>query len=703
MKKIKYTALILIIFGISQNIFAQNDSINYLDMSLEELLGLKVKIASKKTQKLSEAPSVISAFNRESIEQMGVTSLIDILNYIPGIETNIDINGYYRVSIRGIRKDGNILLLINGIPVNDFYNGKALFDLPVEMIEKIEIIRGPGSALFGTNAVAGVIDITTRNTNSVSVTGGTNNTYNGAINTKFTKKATDISVSGGYLSSDGANTEPFTEPLLANNTSESNRTLAEAYFISNIKNKALTFNLLGNTKEHGPWIGPVFIMAPDSKLQDNSFAGNISYKYELSDKVILTPKLYSTYFAHDFTVEEYPVGYKGNQYGLYKKENYSGYNFGTELQADFNISENFNITSGIVNENMKLNSYSLLHNYYAVSGEHLDNFTNLISPDLTIETGQLGKQRRIIAMYLQAFYSFKKISITAGGRFDNYSDFGSSVNPRLGIIYKAFKDLNFKFLYGQAFRAPTFNELYDKSTSYSKDGVYGNENLEPERVQSYEFSAEYSIKKLIVRTNGFYNLGTNIIDVYDPDGTGKVGKYENVGNINGYGIEAEATFMLNKSFSLFSNFLYFEKSFSYKTDGNIKATEISYLENDGDPIMYNIPRIRLNSGISLKLKDLGIFAGMNYGGESFSNDRTAIEGLRNVSIPSYFLANLSLSYLIKDRIFLKVSANNLGKIKYSDPNESSLINKAGDQGMAQPVSTILMKVEYRFGKNDTKK
>ena len=701
MKHIKIFITSLFFLFCVINTYSQTDTVNYLDLSLEELMGLKVKIASKKTQTLNEAPSIISVYNRESIEKMSVTSLIDVLNFIPGIETSIDINGIYRVSIRGMRKEGTVLLLINGISVNDFYDGGAIFDMPSENIEKIEIIRGPGSAIFGTNAVVGVIDITTTEKNSVKVHLGSNVDYGVNFNAGKKIKSTLLHFTGSYLSSQGANTEPFSEPLTQQNTSETDRYLNEAFLAGKIVNENLNINILANFKEHGSWVGPIYMLTEGSSLKNNKLCGSISYKFELNEKISLQPKLSSTTFMHDFLFKEYPTGSTKFPEGAQKNEKYTGSVNSAELQADIAVSEKFNIITGIVNENINLSNYSIEHDYYPVTSEYTGVFSPLIAPGLEVSINQEGKKRTILASYLQTTYTFnEKISVTAGGRYDNYSDFGNSINPRLGLVYNATKNLNFKLLYGEAFRAPTFKELYDKSTAYDEDGFYGNEELLPERVRSLEFGSGISFKQMLIRANAFYNMGQNSINIYDPDGSGKAGEYENIGDINSYGFETEATFLIGKSLNFFTNFSYFQKIFEYNENGNIRQTDLDYLKNKGDKIMYNIPALRINGGFTYNMKKISCFVGINYGGISYSNNRFNIEGLRNVKIDPYLLASFNIMYSLSEKFKFGISGNNLGKIKYSDPDESSSIYKLGNAGMAQPVNTFLVRASYDFGTNE---
>ncbi len=169
-------------------------------MSQEELLDVEVFSASKKLQRSSDAPAIMNVITQAQIKKMGAITLIDMLKFVPGVEVSMGADGFYRLAIRGARKDGHILVLIDGHQFNDFYGGRALYDLPSDFIEKIEIIRGPGSALYGANAMAGVINIFTIQQTNVTVVGGINSKVKANLNLHKEKDKTKFSMSIGGLS-----------------------------------------------------------------------------------------------------------------------------------------------------------------------------------------------------------------------------------------------------------------------------------------------------------------------------------------------------------------------------------------------------------------------------------------------------------------------------------------------------------------------
>ncbi len=189
---IRYAVLLITIFITAS---ALADTGGYLDMSLEELLDIPITVASKSEEKLSDASSSVTVFTRAQIEDMGFSTLEELLNFVPGFQTVRDVEQGMnnRISARG-RSTGlseSVLLLVNGQRLNDLYTGGVSVMnrfIPVEMIRQVEIIRGPGSALYGSNAFLGVINVITEDeANVISAQAGNLNHQSAFVQTSAQK------------------------------------------------------------------------------------------------------------------------------------------------------------------------------------------------------------------------------------------------------------------------------------------------------------------------------------------------------------------------------------------------------------------------------------------------------------------------------------------------------------------------------------
>jgi iron complex outermembrane receptor protein len=707
MKKLYLSVFILYSFVL----FSQTDSVKHpphLDeLTLEQLLDIEVYSASRKLERQSEAPAIMTTISRSQINTLGAINLIDVLKYIPGIETNMGADGFYHISIRGANKEGEVALLINGQQINNFYNGRALIDLPVDFIDRIEVIRGPGSALYGSNAIAGVINIFTIKETSISVLGGNYNTLKVTGNYFVEKNKTQFDVSVGGLTSDGADAEIAIDKAEGQVWSlthldskfKTNRWNRDAYLNSNLKIGDFHFQLFDIARQQGTYIGPVFIAAPGSKLLTNQLSSSLHYDFKLSDNVIITPKVYSNINYHDCLTQEVPDNYVSNtsgnifENGKYTKEKYLGKSYGAEMDIYIKANEHFDFLTGSVFEDLSISQYELTRNYKIVGDLYKESFANYDN----IEFTQDGKRRFVFAYFLQGNYKIKKLNITAGLRYDDYSDFGSSFNPRIGVNYKVSSHLLFKGLYGKAFRAPTFQELYDNTTIGNEYGVKGNVNLTLEKINTVELGTKITYKKIVFNYNVFYVEHDNLIRIYDPHGGGSIGVYENIGNIKTFGNEAELIIkFLKDKMNVFINYSQYLSAFEWNKE-KVKKSDVAFFEKQPDyyKSMTNIPTLRLNAGVEFKIKKFSLFGGCNYGNEAFNNNRFYLEQDHFANIPFYVQGNFNVGYSFTQKLSAKILVNNLGK-KYSAPDESTNINAFGTKGMLQPGTTVSLLLKYKL-------
>ena len=152
-----------------------------LSLSIKELLSVTVQVASNNKEPAMLAPSSVTVFERSQILEMGVRSVEELLNFVPGFQTSrvTFLNQGYRVSARGLvtgQPSYSVLFLMDGQRMNSDMSGGAMFDnrfITTANIERVEVIRGPGSAIYGSGAFSGVVNIiTTKDTNDAYVAAG---------------------------------------------------------------------------------------------------------------------------------------------------------------------------------------------------------------------------------------------------------------------------------------------------------------------------------------------------------------------------------------------------------------------------------------------------------------------------------------------------------------------------------------------------
>ncbi|HEX8436173.1 TonB-dependent receptor plug domain-containing protein, partial [Archangium sp.] len=131
-------------------------------------------LATRHEEKVKKVPAIAASFGRDQIRALGARTVADVLDVVPGLTISRDVQGFHRVAVRGLRNDAELLFLLNGHRLNSFFDGKALMNLPVENLERIEVVRGPGSSLYGAGAFLGVVNIVTHRAEGVlaAVSGG---------------------------------------------------------------------------------------------------------------------------------------------------------------------------------------------------------------------------------------------------------------------------------------------------------------------------------------------------------------------------------------------------------------------------------------------------------------------------------------------------------------------------------------------------
>jgi len=392
---------------------------------------------------------------------------------------------------------------------------------------------------------------------------------------------------------------------------------------------------------------------------------------KLSDKSNLNLKFYFDRNSHEKFNNEGVVWW-GKGVSLTK---YNSFSLGSEFQFNYQPNKSHTIVSGLQLEYLKLYNYEFLTNFRKpydpffklyLFGAALDNAQGpyTLSNWHSLEFPQNNK-RTILGLFIQDEWKIhSKFLTTLGMRFDKYSDFGNTFNPKIGAVSPILDNLSIKAAYATAFRAPTFEELYDKSQISRKNGSNGNPNLKPEKIKTIELGIEYSpVKKLQYKINLFSNkIEDNIIPQNINKNSGASGVYdvyENIYGIDVKGLESEIKYDFDLQNYTFFNYSYFETVnkggyiVAMGANGPIRTAYESY--------MMEVPQIRLNFGINFDGTLFGLFASdkckyfalnstYNYGSERYNNmvdiipaSGTSYSNMngRRWKIPAYHIINLA--------------------------------------------------------------
>ena len=504
--------------------------------SLEELVNIQVDSvfgASKYEQKVTRAPASVNIVNSDEIKKFGYRTLADVLRSTPGLYVTDDRN-YSFLGFRGFSQPGDfntgILLLIDGHRVNDaIYNlmyiaNEAVID--VDMIDRVEIIRGPSSSIYGDSAFFGVINVLTKRGGQIdgaqaSVEGGSFDTYKGsfAFGKKFTNDL-ELVLSGSYFSSGGQGSLFFPE---YNNPQNNNGRAANS-------DGETAYHLFGSLSYHDFTLSAAYsdrykqVPTAPSGTAFNSGKGHtldergyvdLKYEHEFDRDVTVMGRLSYDWYPY-YAV--YPYANSAPPPSLILNQDLSlGQWARSELQVTKKLFDRHTLIFGAeYQENLR---------------QYQANY------DLNPRTSYLNVDHssRNYAFYTQGEFALcKQLLLNAGMRYDHFESFGGAVNPRVGLIYNPWEKTTFKALYGQAFRAPNDYELNFASSDFER-----NPDLQPETIRTYELVYEqYLPGKLRFSAAGYhYDINGLISETTDPKNGLSV--FRNLQQVEANGLELQ--------------------------------------------------------------------------------------------------------------------------------------------------------------------
>lgn len=551
-------------------------SVHAASQSEEEELALAygdksfVSIASGSRQPIARAPAVATVVTAEDIAAIGAADLDEALETVPGLHVARSPIGYNPIyTIRGIDTQYNpqVLMLVNGIPITGVFAGnrsQIWGGMPVENIARIEVIRGPGSALYGADAFSGVINIITKTTADLEGTqfglrAGSFNSgdawvqYGGAWGGYDVVAYLRAGATDGQrqtIAADALSVSPF--PTLAPGPVNLGRNAIDGRFDLARDKWRLRAGYQQRDKV-GTGAGVASALDPagsnygeristDLTWQDTNFASDLDVTAQASYLHIIEQS--------DLTL--YPPGFPGFPDGVIGNPDK------WESHLRFNLSAAY---TGLQNHKLRFGAGTQDDDLYRT--RETKNFTLVPVPGgfFPVPLGSLvdvsdtapflrPHSRRVNHVYLQDEWAFTRDwYLTAGVRHDQYSDFGGTTNPRLALVWEAAYNLTSKLLYGRAFRPPSFSELYNINNPVA----LGNPNLKPEEIESLELAFAWQPASTVqTNLNLFrYRMKDILRFVQNPDNSFTA---QNAGRQDGQGMEIELAWEAGKNLRLSGNY-----------------------------------------------------------------------------------------------------------------------------------------------------
>ncbi len=640
-----------------------------------------VKVATLHPKKSKYAPAIITVITEEQIKNMGARNLAEALITVPGFGLQTS-QGWSRFEfevrgIGGVRNSEKVLLLVDGHKFNDpFFGGATTVtdDFPLDNVKQIEIIRGPGSALYGDNAFMAVINIVTKKSadiDGLKLTAGGGSFDTTRYNILFGKEVSGVkfSVNLNYFNTDSDERFIPEDELTGGPTGASeapgftNRHRERYDAQLNLDYGELGFMGRFISKEQGALIGARDHLGDDSLYKFDAFYSELHHKHNFTPSLSVFNKLYFDQFDIDFLFELFPEGtdFGAGEFtnGVLFQGKATERTYGYNLRVDYELFEGNLVTMGFV--------YEYTTQSDVTSEANFDPLSATPQPTEFQSVAEFTKEKRrsLWAFYVQDDWAITDwLSLIAGMRHDYYNDVGKSINPRIGLVLTPATDFHLKLLYNQAFRAPSFEELYNQNNR----GVIGNSDLHPEELETWEIGLDYQLwTNYHIAVNYFH---TDIEDLIFLDRSFPR-QFKNMGKAETQGVEAE-----------------FKAMFTNGNYGYINYTFQRAIDRAMDGWLPDVPKQRGNIGVNWALGKY-----INLQPHIFWSDkRLRAKGDERGNLPSYAVADLSLiAKNFYNTLEIRASVHNLFDKEYVHPAQPSLPND-----YPQPGRDFFVEASYFF-------
>lgn len=559
----RFPLLVLLCCAFTQ-VLAQTDSsaTDLTSMDLEDLVKVKVTTASKISQEAKKAPATVIVITEEQIRTRGYRSLLDVLHDLPDYKVDDMVSSSYRnyITVRGVQGQEKFMILLDGVRITSSTNElmPVMENYPVHLAKQIEVVYGPSSALYGADAVTGIINIITKKAEvndqraEASYAMGDNGLYNGTMFlSRKLGNETVLTLSGQYFYDQGVNKSKLysSNPLwdmTSHTTGQFNSIFGPVTPAAPVSPgyaaPLLAYNAYASLSTGDFTLSLFKNYAQNSTAIDNNPNNTVYNKNVLYGRGITVLNALYTKSLHRITLTSTLTG---SQSALNPRSNYRNLYTGmepaykyssssmlkAEQQVEWNINTKFDLVGGVTYEN-----------FFAVPNS--PDLQDPVTDSRTIEGTLLGtaayyNPNGIAAKFYTLRYnnlgSFvqlqyepsERIALTLGTRYDYNSRYKATINPRFGMVWNASHTTTLKALAGSAYLAPSpdlsygyygsFYTLDSGQTYHSNFFHLPNPGLEPVHVLNGEVSVQQKIgKQLHATLTGYCTSLTNLVE-YEAD------------------------------------------------------------------------------------------------------------------------------------------------------------------------------------------
>jgi outer membrane receptor for ferrienterochelin and colicins len=628
------------------------------DISLDELTELTVGTvqgASKHEQKTTEAPASVTVLDSEEIQRYGYRTLSALLQSVRGFHVSSDRN-YSFLGTRGVNQqdyNSHVLILVNGHRINHNLSDGGLIDtafpIDVDLIERVEVVRGPGSVLYGNNAFFGVINVVTkrgRDFGSGEVSGAVASfeTYSGRVSYGTrAKNGVEFLLSGTYLDSAGEKEIYFPAydlPIFNNGIARRRDDEYYGSLFGMIQWKDFTLQGAYINRDRASSAAPlysVFNHPRSGTAEDRSYV-DLKFEHQFPDDLDFTALVYYDRYGFDSAL---PYGPPFTLMEVVNRVEQIGEWWGSEVRVSKKLFDVHRLSLGT---------------------EYRDDFRqeaiNYDEDPYEFFT-HLQRDRTSVGVYLEGeFRLWEPLMLHLGGRYDDYSGYDPTVSPRAALVYNPFGQSTFKAIYGTAFRTPNFRELADSRIA---PGVATDE------ITSYELAYEQGYGKNLRSTVNLH--------------------YSELGNL----LAISRNFSVGDSLNLDARV----QGAEFGLDGvweNGVRTRFSYAVQRAEDTLTgrrlaDSPQSIVKANVSVPVWKQKVFAGLE---AQYTSDRVTFQ---NTEADGFALFHFTLfSQELLEGLDLSASVYNLFDKDYSDPASWLYFQDV----IPRPGRMFRLKAVYRF-------
>ena len=633
----------------------------FKNLSLEDLMNLKLSVASKTAMSIRDAPGIVTVITREEILASGARDLIDVLRLVPGYEFGIDVRGVTSIGIRGLwAHEGKVLLLWDGQVMNEllFPSVQVGNRFPVDLIERVEVIRGPGSAVYGGGAELGVINVISRPAAGPDgVVLGTNLGWMSDGNALFSVTAgfgkkfgplrLDVSVHAGRADrSDRVMTDYKPDNEYHSFDMSGQERLFPLFLNVGVKWNDFQARLivdryhLNDRTMYGINLPP-----PPARVNFETLVADASYDFHLGSKLKITPRFNYTRNA--------PWECKDPRYSppIYLDKWCERYT--ASATVNYSHSEKLDILTGF--------------EYYRDIG-HAGPQTYFMRDPTKKELSYYN-----LAAFAQGVWLNDILNVTLGARFERNSEAGNSFVPRIAVT-RIWNKFHFKALYSHAFRSPGIENI----------SRYSSEPIRPEKLVATEFEFGYMLKPTIMVSANIFFLHIKDPIVFFIDPILNLPAYHNSTQTGTRGVEAQVRLQRDRVSATLAY------SYYRAVDNEVP----DYVVNEDSGILLGFPhhKVTFNGSFSL-LPFLSLDPTFTYLSKRYYSDPFGV--VKQPTEDPVFLLDLFATFRLKRAkgLMLQVGVHDILGTRYSFIQP---YNDGGSAPLPGPTRELQVKAVFSF-------